>query len=141
MGQRIFIIEDDANLLAALTAQFSAAGMEVIGNEACGNIETVMNQLILSEPEFVILDLVLPQIDGFHLLKTIKENHEAIPAPVFVFSDFSEADAKERCENLGADFYFIKADFNAEEFATKVKNIISNRQKINNQNQSSKNII
>jgi DNA-binding NarL/FixJ family response regulator len=129
MSRKVFIIEDDVNLLSGLTAKISALGLEVIGNQGCGNIHTIMDQLLLSEADYIILDLTLPEVDGCQLLALIKENHEAVKAPVFVFSDMSDTDIKSRCEALGADFYFLKSEFNIDDFAQKVKNIIVVREK------------
>ena len=129
MSRKVFIIEDDVNLLAGLSAQISALGLEVIGNQGCGNLQTIMDQLLMTEADYIILDITLPEVDGCDLLRLIKENHQAIQAPVFVFSDMSEADVKARCEALGADYYFVKNDFNVQEFAEKVKNIIQVREK------------
>ena len=130
MGKKIFLIEDDANFLAGIKAQLSVGGHFVNSYDGIGQIENVIDELILAKPNYIILGLVLASIDGFQLLSAIKQNQEYIPSPVFVFSDFSDTDTRMRCQNLGADYYFIKTELNIEEFVSKVEKIIANQEKL-----------
>ena len=131
MDKKILIIEDVANILAGLTAQFSADGINILQDNGTGEIKDILELIITHKPDYIILDLVLPNIDGFELLQTIKGKSEEFKAPVFIFTNLSDQDSKVRCEQLGADYFFIKSYFNIEEFTEKVKNIINNRDKNN----------
>ena len=81
----------------------------------------------LCNPDYIILDLVLPRADGFQILARLKSDDEISDIPVVIFSNFSEEDIKERCNRLGANYYFIKNNFSIEEFVIKIDKIIKNR--------------
>ena len=129
MGKKIFIIEDNVNILAALKAKLSVLGFEVDTNLGNGNINEIKHNIIKFGPDFIILDLILPEVSGFDILKMIKHDehiYQHLSTPVFIFADLSDEDIKKRCDTLGADYFFVKNDFNIDEFVTKVKKIMHN---------------
>jgi len=124
--KKIFIIEDEAAILYALEAQLCSAGYAVDKLEGAPTINSVLDKIKLSAADYIILDLVLPQVDGFELLKAIKADEETTNTTVFVFTNFSDADTKTRCGNLGAEYYFIKSEYNIEQFVDKFRRITDN---------------
>jgi len=126
MANKIFIIEDDANLLAGLQAKFRVEGFSVITDFGFKS-EDIFKKIIDLKPNYIILDLILPRIDGFQLLADLKGNQETASLPVFVFTNLSDEDSRSRCQNLGADYYLVKAEFPLDNFVAKVKKIIANR--------------
>ena len=129
MGKKIFIVEDDITLLSSLQAKFSVEGFNVIAHNGASEIIDIIKLLKTSMPNFIILDLILPKVDGFELLGNIKATENINNIPVFVFSNLSDSDSKEKCKKLGADQYFVKSDFNIDQFIEKIKKIITNIQK------------
>jgi len=129
MGKKIFIVEDDVALLSSLQAKFSVEGFNVLVHNGAGDINEILKLLKTSMPDLIILDLILPKIDGFELLGTIKATDTVNTIPVFVFSNLSDNDSKEKCQKLGAEQYFVKSDFNLDQFIEKIKKIISNKLK------------
>lgn len=127
--KKIVIVEDDINILSSLTAKFSSFGYEVIAYRGIESINEILDSIKINDISFIILDLILPKIDGFDLLKKIKENMDDIIAPVFVFSDVSDEDIRTRCDFIGADYFIIKQDLHIDEFVKKVLKIISNNNK------------
>lgn len=127
MGKKIFIIEDDATLLSSLQAKFSVEGFSVLVNNGAGDINEILKLLKTSNPDLIILDLILPKIDGFELLGTIKSTEVISNIPTFVFSNLSDDDSKEKCHRLGAEQYFVKSEFNLDQFIGKIKKIVSNK--------------
>lgn len=125
--KKILIIEDDANIASGLEANFRLNGMEVEVNYGNGSVEETLNYLKHNLKDIVVLDLVLPGMDGIKLLKEIKSCEDLHNLLVIVFSDFSEADIKARCDNLGADYFYLKQDFHVKEFTDKISKIIKNR--------------
>src|SRR4030042_6853066 len=126
---KIFIIEDDANILAAMEAKFGLTGLEVIGYNGLGNIEEVENKIELEKPDFIILDLILPHFDGFSLLQRIKAKPELSGLTVFIFTNLSDQASRSRGNELGAEFYFIKSEMNIDIFVDRVSQIIKNKLK------------
>ncbi|MDD3285372.1 MAG: response regulator [Patescibacteria group bacterium] len=127
--KKIFILEDDVNILYGLEAQFSADEFIVESSEGEEELEELLDNIRSFSPDYMILDLILPKLDGFEIVKRIKEDEELSDLPIFIFTDLSDEDSKNRSLELGADYYFIKDDFDTYEFAEKVKKIIGNQAK------------
>ena len=64
------------------------------------------------------------------LLEEIKSDQEISSIPIFIFTDENKENTKKQCQQLGAEYYFIKSEINIEEFVNKVNKIILNREKI-----------
>lgn len=127
--KKIFLLEDDVNILYGLEAQFSADDFLVESSEGDEELEELLNNIKDFAPDYMILDLILPKLDGFEIVKRIKEDEEMADLPIFIFTDLSDEDSKNRSLELGADYYFIKEEFDTYEFAEKVKKIIGNKAK------------
>lgn len=132
MSKKIFIIEDDANLLYGLQSRFSSEGYEVEISTGEETLEELLVYLEKNKFDYVILDLILPDLDGFELLEAIKSEDDLKDLSVFVFTDLSDEDSKHRSMELGADYYFIKTDFDINEFSEKVIRILSNKERNGN---------
>lgn len=128
-SKKIFILEDDINILYGLEAQFSADEFLVESSEGEEDLEELLSNIRSFNPNYLILDLILPKLDGFEVVKRIKEDEETSELPIFIFTDLSDEDSKTRSLELGADYYFIKEEFDTYEFAEKVKKIIGNQEK------------
>ncbi len=127
--KKIFIIEDDANILYGLESQFAAADLDVEISEANEEIEELMSEIKDYDPDYIILDLILPKIDGFEVIKRIKGDDELNEKEIFIFTDLSDEDSRSRSLELGADYFFFKEEFDTFEFAEKVKKIVANKDK------------
>lgn len=127
--KKIFIIEDDANILYGLEAQFSNSGLEVEVSEAEEEAEELMDNLREFQPDFIVLDLILPKIDGFEIVKRLKSDEDLGEKQIFIFTDLSDEDSRQRSLEIGADYVFFKDDFDTFQFAEKVLKIIDNQEK------------
>jgi DNA-binding response OmpR family regulator len=129
MKKNIFIVEDDISLASAMQTQFNQTGFSAEinrGNEE--DIEAITNEIKKADTDIVILDLILPKLDGFEIIKAIRADEEISDIYIFIFTDVSDEDSKARGLRLGANQYFIKNDFSVDEFAEKVKRIMENRE-------------
>lgn len=126
-NQKIFIIEDDINLLYNLESHFSVDEFQVSTSQGDEDLEELVNKIKGFLPNYVILDLILPKQDGFEIIKKIKEDEELSNIPIFIFTDLSDEDSKARSVELGAEYYFLKEEFDTFQFAEKVKKIIDNQ--------------
>lgn len=127
--KNVFVIEDDANLSASMQAQLNLAGFQSEvnrGNET--DIEEIINEIKKVDADIVVLDLILPKLDGFEIIKAVRADEEISDIYIFIFTDVSDEDSKARGLRLGANQYFIKEDFSVEEFAGKVRKIMENRE-------------
>ncbi len=129
-NQKIFIIEDDANLLYNLESHFGLDQFIVESSQGDEEFEELIDRIKGFAPDFVILDLILPKIDGFEIIKRMKDESELMDVPIFIFTDLSDEDSKARSLQMGAEYYFIKEEFDTYQFAEKVKKIIENQEKL-----------
>jgi len=134
MAKKILIIEDDANVLYALQAKFSLAGFQITAVDG-GSLPEIIHKIEMGRPDYIILDLILPDLHGHEILGAIKAHEGISHIPVFVFTDLSDKDTKVRSLDLGADYHFLKQDFLIDDFVEKVKKIISNSDKMKEKNE------
>lgn len=129
-NQKIFIIEDDANLLYNLESHFGIDQFIVESSQGDEEFEELIDRIKGFSPDYVVLDLILPKIDGFEIIKRMKDEDELMDVPIFIFTDLSDEDSKARSLQMGAEYYFIKEEFDTYQFAEKVKKIIENHGKL-----------
>lgn len=130
MSKKLFIIEDDAVVLYTLRAKFSSNGFVVDIDNGSNSIAVLVNQLKNFKPSYIILDLMLPVIEGSDLLKVVKSDEDLKDVKVIIYTNMSDKDTKEQCEKFGADYFFVKSDFNnLDEFAEKICKLIKNKEK------------
>ena len=118
--KKVLIIEDDVDYRNSLTTYLSAHGMEV---SAAEDGSKAMEKLLFNRPGLVILDLMLPKVDGYDVLKRIREYPEETVShtPVVVLSNLSDADSIEKAKNLGCEAYLVKSQNNNEEILEVVR--------------------
>ncbi len=128
-SKKLFIVEDDANILYGLESQFTAADLDVEISEADEEIEELITEIKDFDPDYIVLDLILPKMDGFEVVKRIKSDDELSEKEIFIFTDLSDEDSRSRSLELGADYIFFKDEFDTFEFAEKVIKIVGNKEK------------
>jgi DNA-binding response OmpR family regulator len=124
MEKSIFIIEDNIEILYGLRDIFTSNDYRVGISDASEEIEEILKNIKKFKPRVVILDLVLPNIDGLELVKAIKSDDHISDEEIFIFTDLSDKDAKTRSVGLGANYYFMKNDFDIYTFSDKVMRIM-----------------
>lgn len=130
MEKKIFIVEDDSNILYGLEANFSAEGLDVETSEAEEEVDELMDNIRDFGPDYIIMDVILPKLDGFEIVKKIKEDDELSEVQIFIFSDISDEDSRSRSLEMGADYFFPKDEFDTYEFTEKVKKIMANNERL-----------
>ncbi|MFA4942169.1 MAG: response regulator [Patescibacteria group bacterium] len=128
MSKRIFLIEDEESILYGLQDHFTSDGYDVDISAADEELEDLLGRIKKFKPAYVILDLVLPKLDGLEVLKRIKNDDETTDIQVLIFTDLSDQDSKTRSVGLGANYYFLKSEMDITEFADHVEKIIENKQ-------------
>jgi DNA-binding response OmpR family regulator len=117
----ILIVEDDKFLRDLMNQKLIREGFDtaeaVDGEEGIIKIKEV-------KPDLVLLDLILPGIDGFEVLTKVKEDPTLSAIPIIVLSNLGQKDDIERGLQLGAKDYLIKAHFTPGEVIEKIKNIL-----------------
>jgi DNA-binding response OmpR family regulator len=121
MAKKILIVEDDKFLRELIVRKLSNEGYEVA--EAVDG-EQGLQKTKETKPDLVLLDLILPGIDGFEVLAQKKEDPFIAAIPVIVLSNLGQKEDVDKGLSLGATDYLIKAHFTPGEIIEKVRNII-----------------
>lgn len=117
--KRILVIEDDAHIAEGLDLNLTLQGYEVrIASDGLSGLA----QWKRWEPDLIILDIMLPEIDGLSILKKIRAENERIP--VLILSAKSASDDKIKGFAFGVDDYLAKP-FNLEEFLLRVERLLT----------------
>jgi len=106
-GNKILVVEDDAMLARVLAERLKVNKFEV---SVVGDGSKVLEEVLRFLPNIVLLDLVLPGMDGFAVLKQLKEETKTKDIPVAVISNLDQASDVKSIRALGADQYFLKAN-------------------------------
>jgi len=121
MPKRILIIEDDKFLRQLIAQKLLKEGYDVL--EAVDG-EEGLKKIKEEKPDLVLLDLILPGIDGFEVLSQMNKEDLISQIPVIILSNLGQKEDVERGLNLGATDYLIKAHFTPGEIIEKIKNIL-----------------
>lgn len=130
MNKKIFIIEDDANVLYALQAKFRVEGFGVEVDSGDSSLEEIMNKIRHYQPDYIILDLILPKLDGFEVARNLQSDNDTKNIKIFVFTNLADEDSRQTGEKAGVDYYLLKTELGTDELVSKVIKIIQNKQKI-----------
>jgi len=121
MAKTILIIEDDKFLRELMTQKLTKEGYNI--SEAIDGEEGI-KKIESEKPDLVLLDLILPGIDGFEVLSKMKENPNLTSIPVIILSNLGQKEDVEKGLKLGAVDYLIKAHFTPGEIIEKIKSVL-----------------
>lgn len=122
---KVLIVEDDTPLLDLYDKKFTACGFEVIRAEDGGKgLEAALD----AKPDAIVLDLMLPVMNGFEVLKRVKKSDEISNIPVVILSNYGEMPNITEGLLAGAVEYLIKVEHTPEEVVEIVTDAILNRE-------------
>jgi len=119
--RKILIVDDEKELVKLVTFNLTIAGYEVLS--ANNGIEAL--EICESEkPALIILDIMLPRIDGWEVCRRLKQNPKTSNIPIIMLSALSEVDDKLKGFDLGTDDYVTKP-FSPRELVVRVKRVLA----------------
>lgn len=118
---KILIIEDEKNLLDVLKIKLADAGYEV--ETALDGISGLEKAKTVS-PDLILLDLLLPKLDGMSLLRELKKEEKVANVPVIILTNFFSQKLYDIMIEAGAAGYLIKSDYKIEDIVAKVKSFL-----------------
>ncbi len=119
--KKILIAEDELGLLEMYKLYFEHAGYEVI-DAADGKIGVDFAKR--EKPDLILLDILMPQIDGWAMLKELKNDPATKAIPVVIFSNLAQNEEIQRGLAMGADQYLVKSALTPKELLVKVQNLL-----------------
>lgn len=125
--KKVLIIDDDKFLLDMYSTKFRNSGYDV--EVATGSIAALNKFREGLKPDVVLMDLVMPVMDGLELLASIQKERLVPDAIKIVLSNQSQASDIEKAKSLGADSYIIKASTIPSEVVSEVMKVVESKSK------------
>ena len=119
--KKILFIEDESALQKAFGDVLKQKGYKML-SALDGEIGLRMAKS--EKPDLILLDLVLPRLHGFEVLKKLKEDLETKKIPVIVLTNLEKIEDINKVIELGATTYLVKTEYKIEEVIEKIKKII-----------------
>jgi len=120
----ILVVEDDEVLLRALYLLLQGEGYAIA---SATDGETALSMARRIVPDLILLDLILPKMHGFDVLRDVKADPKIKDIPVVVLSNLGDRTDIDRAKDLGAADYFVKARTDLSVLAEQLKRIRASR--------------
>lgn len=118
---KILLVDDDAALTTVFSTALQSAGYQVVtapdGNSGLEKVKT-------EKPNFILLDQVLPDIQGNEVLKTLKQDPETQNIPVAMLSNFGQDELIKSAISSGAADYILKYQIEPQDLINKLKELM-----------------
>lgn len=118
MAKKILVVEDEATLQNAMVEVLTQSGYETL---SALDGELGFNLATKELPDLILLDIILPKMDGFEVLKRLKANPKTENIPVIILTNLGDVSSVQQALELGANSYLVKADFHLDDVIQKVE--------------------
>jgi len=118
-GKKILIVEDERPLAHALELKMGHEGFET---KACLSGAEGLKEALTGEYDLMLLDLIMPEVDGFTILKDLQS--KSVKTPVIVLSNLGQDEDRAKAKGFGVTDYFVKANTPIADIVRRVKEII-----------------
>ena len=117
----VLIVEDDKFLIRLYEVRLSAEGFSI---DVAENGDECLEKVQVNPPDAILLDLMLPLVDGFTVLEKLKSDEKTAHIPVIVFSSRSNPEEISRVIDLGAECFLPKVNTPPEEVGRRIRNAL-----------------
>jgi two-component system alkaline phosphatase synthesis response regulator PhoP len=118
---KLLLIEDDATLSKMYQKKFEADGFTVA--TAFDGLEG-LEKTVQEKPDLVVLDIMLPKLDGISVFKKMRSTPETFKTPVLLLTNFDQEDTVFECFKLGAVDYLLKSSVTPTQVVAKIENLL-----------------
>lgn len=118
---QVLLVEDDSFLANIYKTKFELEDFKVT---VAGNGELGLKEAKKKKPDIILLDILLPKMDGFTVLEQLKQDSDLKDVPVILLTNLGQKDDVKKGLELGAKDYLIKAHFKPSETVEKVRNVL-----------------
>ncbi|MEK7480645.1 MAG: response regulator transcription factor [Patescibacteria group bacterium] len=123
--KKILIVDDDVFLLDMYTIKFREAGFEV---DFATEGQSAKEKMIKNHYDVILLDIVMPNLDGFSLLKDLQQEKDEMKKTVIIYlTNLGQKEDIEKGLSFGVDDYIIKAHFTPSEVVAKVEELLKKK--------------
>lgn len=117
-AKKILLVEDDAALAGVYKSRLELEGFEL---KHVANGEEALSSAVEFKPDLIVLDVMMPRINGFDVLDIIRNTPETANIHVVMLTALSQPKDKERAEQLGADDYLVKSQVVISDVVDRIK--------------------
>lgn len=130
---KVLVVDDDQALLEMYTMRLKEEAFEVI---VARNGEEALARAVDSKPDVILLDVMMPKVNGFDVLDILKSTPETKKIPVLILTVLIQDADRERGLKAGAEDYLVKSETMPGQVIEKVKQVISKNQPFNDGRQT-----
>jgi len=123
--RKILIVDDDTFLLDMYAFKFSQHNFEVY--TASGGLQVIEKLKDKLNPDIILMDIIMPDMDGFEMLEKINEDNLSPDSTKIILTNKSQQSDIDRSNNLGASGYIVKASSTPAEVISQVVEILSKK--------------
>ena len=125
VAKKLVIVDDDKFLLDMYTVKFRESGFDVVTISSAQEVIQKMDEGL--DPDVLLLDVVMPDMNGLELLKALKEKGKVQKAAIVILSNQGQASDIEEAKKLGIDGYIVKANTIPSEVLDQVNEILKQK--------------
>lgn len=118
---KIIIVEDDPMISEIYQRKFSSSGFEV---SVCESGEEVLVLAKKNPVDIILLDLLMPKMDGFEVIRNLRGGGYDENIKIIVFSNLSQREDREKALNLGANGFIVKSEYAPSQLVKEVRRIL-----------------
>lgn len=120
-NKKILVVEDDVMISSIYEAKFKADGFEVlVAADGAKGLELIKKEKL----DLIMLDVILPGLDGFSILEEIKKDKTTKDIPVIMLTNLGTEEDKQKGQKLGAADYLIKASLTPGQIGDRIKEVL-----------------
>lgn len=123
MAKKILLVEDDQTISWLYKTKLEVDGYIVVTADNGVDAIKLAKQ---EKPDLVLLDVIIPQLDGFTVLEELKKDETTKNAPVIMLTNLGTDEDREKGKSLGAVDYLVKANMTPQEVSEAVKKFLNN---------------
>lgn len=116
--KKILLVEDDDSLAGVYKTRLEMEGFDVLH---VANGEAALSNAISFRPDLIVLDVMMPKINGFDVLDILRNTTETATIRVIMLTALSQAKDRERAQSLGVDDYLVKSQVVINDVVTRIK--------------------
>lgn len=124
MAAKILIIEDDRYISKMYQLKLSLDGFDV---QVADNGRIGIEKVKEFKPDIVLTDILMPELDGFEVIKMIKADDELKTTPILIMSNLGQEDHIQKGLELGALGYIVKSQYTPSKVVEKIKEILAGK--------------
>jgi len=123
-GMKILWVEDDKFLGDLVAKRLADNGYDVM-HESTG--EDAVKRLEKETPEVALVDILLPEMDGYEVVKNIRANEKTKDIPVIFFTNLATKEDIEKGYSVGADRFLVKSNIIPDEIVTEIESVLKEK--------------